>query len=61
MRNSDYEVRLTSYDEEKCHVITSVKIESDNFETFTKIVEAATPILKAEDITKEEKYQEVNG
>ena len=54
MRNSDYEVRLTSYDEEKCHVITSVKIESDNFETFTKIVEAATPILKAENITKEE-------
>lgn len=54
MRNSDYEVRLTSYDEKNCQVITSVKIESDNFETFTKIVEAATPILKAEDITKEE-------
>lgn len=50
MRNDNFETRLTSYNEVKSRVISSVKIDCENFDTFKQIIEAIMPILEKEDV-----------
>lgn len=58
MRNSNYTVELNTYDEKKCHVVTSVKIDSEYYDTFKKIVDVVQPILIKEDVFIKECYED---
>ena len=47
-RSKNYQTELISYDKEWSRVISKVEIDIKNYDTFCKVVEAVSKILKEE-------------
>ena len=48
VRNNHFETELYSYDTDKCRVLSRITIDTRNYETFCRIVEAVSLILEEE-------------
>ena len=48
VRNNHFETELYSYDTDKCNVLSRITIDTRNYETFCRVVEAVSLILEEE-------------
>lgn len=48
VRNEHFETELYTYDKGACNVITRIKIDTKDYETFCRVVEAVSRILEQE-------------
>ena len=55
VRNNLFETELYSYDTDKCDVMSRITIDTRNYETFCRVVEAVLLILEEE--IKDERKQ----
>lgn len=55
VRNNHFETELYSYDIDKCNVLSRITIDTRNYETFCRVVEAVSLILEEE--VKDERKQ----